>query len=73
MHKQTIINVMQGICRGDAFGLGLEFSDRNKIKQEVTYDQFHNWRTGKHGLNIQPGFYSDDASTLWVLLKRYLQ
>jgi ADP-ribosylglycohydrolase len=59
MHKQTIINVMQGICRGDAFGFGLEFSDRNKIIQEVTYDQFHNWRTGKHGLNVELGFYSD--------------
>ncbi|MBP6256147.1 ADP-ribosylglycohydrolase family protein [Patescibacteria group bacterium] len=61
MNKQTIINVMQGICRGDAFGFGLEFSDRNKIIQEITYDQFHNWRTGKHGLNVELGFYSDDA------------
>lgn len=62
-------DTMIGIAIGDAFGVGIEFQDRLWIKNNVDFTKFINRRTGKHGLNYEPGFYSDDTEHSIGVLK----
>ena len=54
-------NTLIGIDCGDAFGVGIEFQDRRWIGENVDFTEFVNRRTGRHGKNYEPGFYSDDT------------
>lgn len=61
--KHTIINTLQGIAIGDAFGFGLEFKSRPWILEHVHFDRFISmtnpvWKTTH---SPDPGTYSDDT------------
>ncbi len=57
----NIKDTLLGIAIGDAFGAGIEFQDRNWIRENIDFTRFVNQREGKSGENYQPGFYSDDT------------
>lgn len=59
--NETINNTLLGIAIGDAFGAGLEFQDRNWIKENVDFTEFIDTRESEHKTNYQPGYYTDDT------------
>ncbi len=69
MKRKTIENMLLGIAIGDAFGLGIEFQDRNWIKQNIDFSQFVNKREGKYAENYELGYYSDDTEHSIGLVK----
>ncbi len=60
---------MLGIAIGDAFGVGIEFQDRRWIRENIDFSRYFNARTGRHGENYKPGFYSDDTEHSIGVLK----
>lgn len=50
-----------GYDTGDAFGVGIEFQDRNWIKENIDFTAFVNRREGKYAEDYEIGFYSDDT------------
>ncbi len=67
----SVPEMLVGTGVGDAYGLGLEMQDRKKIAL-LTFDQWHNLRTGKHGMNYAPGMYSDDTEHTIGVVKALL-
>lgn len=60
MKQKNIIDTLQGIAIGDAFGVGLEFKSRFWIAENVHFDKYMNeWNAGNN--TIVPGAYSDDT------------
>ncbi len=60
MKQKSIIDTLQGVAIGDAFGVGLEFKSRFWISENVHFDKYMNeWNAGKN--TIVPGAYSDDT------------
>ncbi|MBU0666986.1 MAG: ADP-ribosylglycohydrolase family protein [Nanoarchaeota archaeon] len=57
----TIEDTLLGIAIGDAFGFGLEFGDRDWIRENINFKSFVNTRSKKKSKNIKPGIYSDDT------------
>lgn len=62
--KDTIINTLQGIAIGDAFGVGIEFKSRHWISEHVKFDHIiprtnNVWKA--NGYPLDPGTYSDDT------------
>ena len=63
--------MLTGVAIGDAFGVGLEMQDRNKL-QDITYDRWYNWREGKYAENYTPREYSDDTEHTIGLIEALL-
>ncbi len=61
MEKGKIRDMLLGIAVGDAFGLGIEFQDRDWIRKNVDFTGFVSRREGKYAEGYEPGFYSDDT------------
>jgi ADP-ribosylglycohydrolase len=57
-----------GSAIGDAFGVGVEMQGRETLK-DITFDRWHNMRTGKHGEGYHSGEYSDDTEHIVGLIK----
>ncbi len=62
--KHTIINTLQGVAIGDAFGVGIEFKSRPWILKHVHFDHIiprtnNVWKS--NGFPLDPGTYSDDT------------
>lgn len=60
MKQKNIIDTLQCVAIGDAFGVGLEFKSRHWIHENVLFDKYMNeWNAGNN--TIVPGAYSDDT------------
>jgi ADP-ribosylglycohydrolase len=62
--KHTIINTLQGVAIGDAFGVGIEFKSRPWILEHVHFNHIiprtnNVWKS--NGFPLDPGTYSDDT------------
>lgn len=56
-----------GVAVGDAYGFGLEFSDRRWIRENVDFARFIDHRS-EHKAPYKPGYYSDETEhTIGVL------
>ena len=62
-------NMVLGVALGDAYGVGIEFQDRDWILHNVDFTKYVNKREGKQGINYESGFYSDDAEHTIGLMK----
>lgn len=61
MEKEKVENMLTGIAVGDAFGLGIEFQDREWIRENIDFTEFVNKREGKYAERYALGYYSDDT------------
>lgn len=61
MEREKIRDMLLGIAVGDAFGAGIEFQDRDWIKDNVDFTKFVNEREGERAEGYEPGLYSDDT------------
>tara|TARA_Y100000310_G_C20633124_1_gene789690 strand:+ start:815 stop:1789 length:975 start_codon:yes stop_codon:yes gene_type:complete len=61
MKKEKVENMLLGIALGDAFGLGIEFQNRDWIKENIDFTKYVNKREGKYAENYELGYYSDDT------------
>lgn len=67
--QKTIENMLLGVAAGDSFGLGVEFQNRDWIRQNVDFTRFVNKREGKYNIGYEPGVYSDDTEHTIGLIK----
>jgi len=56
-----IEEMLLGTAIGDAFGVGLEFQDRDWIKKNVDFSSFVNRRDKNYAHGYESGYYSDDT------------
>jgi ADP-ribosylglycohydrolase len=69
MEKKKVENMVLGIAIGDAFGLGIEFMNKDWIKKNIDFTKFVNMREGKYNENYELGYYSDDTEQSIGLIK----
>ncbi len=61
MEKEKVENMLLGLAVGDAFGLGIEFQNRDWIIKNIDFTRFVNKREGKYAERYKLGYYSDDT------------
>lgn len=66
---KSFADVLLGIAIGDAFGAGVEFQDRNWIRQHVDFTQYLHHRTDEESKNFVAGNYTDDTEMTIGLIK----
>ncbi len=73
MDEEKIRNMLTGIAVGDAFGLGIEFQDRDWIRENVDFTRYADRREGRYAEGYAPGFYSDDTEHSIGLMKALMR
>ena len=69
MEKEKVENMLLGSTVGHAFGLGIEFQNKDWIKENIAFTKFVNKREGKYAENYELGYYSDDTEQSIGLIK----